>query len=338
MRIGLTYDLRDEYLRAGFDPEAAAEFDSAETITGIEDALAALGHQSDRIGGVRALTRRLAANERWDLVFNIAEGVSGAGREAQVPALLDAFEIPYTFSEPLPLALALHKGLCKTVVRAMGIATPDFAVVERKSDVSRVNLPFPLFVKPMAEGSSKGISARSCVRTTHELADVCGELLQRFRQPVLVERFLPGREFTVGILGTGANADALGVLEVLVRSEAEPGAYSYANKVAYEARVHYRLSEDAAACAARDTALAVWRALGCRDAGRVDLRCDENGAPAFMEVNPLAGLHPQHSDLVILCRMCGLSYRHLIGAIVDSAASRIGGREGAALAPSDAAH
>src|SRR5262245_11328722 len=135
MKIGLTYDLREEYLAAGYSALETAEFDRADTIGAIEDALRELGHHPDRIGHVRQLTARLAVGDRWDLVFNICEGLHGCGREAQVPALLDAFAIPYTFSDPLRMALCLHKGLTKVIVRDAGVPTAPFAVVERLDDL-----------------------------------------------------------------------------------------------------------------------------------------------------------------------------------------------------------
>ena len=204
MTIGLTYDLRHDYLAAGYSQEETAEFDRVDTIEGIESALQALGHETERIGNVKSLVGRLAAGERWDMVFNICEGMFGMGREAQVPALLDAYEIPYTFSDPLILALTLDKGMTKTVVRSVGVPTPDFAVVAAPEDVAAVDLPFPLFAKPVAEGTGKGIDARSKVDSPQQLAAVCRELLAKFSQPVLVETYLPGREFTVGIVGSGA--------------------------------------------------------------------------------------------------------------------------------------
>ena len=193
MRIGFTYDLRDDYLRQGYSEEDTAEFDATETIDAIAAALQTLGHVVDRIGGIKSLATRLAGGDRWDLVFNYAEGMFGLAREAQVPALLDAFQIPYTFSDGLVFALTLHKGLTKHVIRDLGIPTPDFAVVSQVSDVDRVRLPFPLFVKPIASGSSVGISAASHVTDASALATTCRHLLDRFGQPVLVETFLPGR-------------------------------------------------------------------------------------------------------------------------------------------------
>ena len=142
MKIGMTYDLREDYLTKGFSEEETAEFDRPDTIEAIEGALRSLGYQTDRIGNIQDLTRRLAFGDRWDLVFNIAEGLNGYGREAQVPALLDAYGIPYTFSDPLVLALTLHKGMTKRVIRDSGIPTPDFYVVESVSDVDKIDLPF----------------------------------------------------------------------------------------------------------------------------------------------------------------------------------------------------
>src|SRR5262245_26456090 len=158
MRVGLTFDLRDHYLAAGYSAEDTAEFDNIETIEALAGALERLGHEVDRIGTVRQLAQRLVAGDRWDLVFNIAEGLRGIGREAQVPALLDAYEIPYTFSDPMVMGLALHKGMTKHVLRDRGVPTAPFALVADPSDVAAVNLPYPLFAKPVAEGTGKGIT------------------------------------------------------------------------------------------------------------------------------------------------------------------------------------
>lgn len=323
MIIGIAYDLREDYLAEGYSEEETAEFDRPDTVEAIESSLQAMGLETDRIGHVRSLVERLASGQRWDFVFNIAEGVKGYGREAQVPAILDAYGIPYTFSDPLVLALSLHKGMAKHVIRDLGIPTPDFCVVETEREISSIRLPFPLFVKPVAEGTGKGIRAASRVSNHADLLSVGSALLRRFAQPVLVETFLPGREFTVGIAGTGNDAKPLGVMEVLLKDNAEGNAYSYANKKEYEDLVEYRLVNDPAARKAMDVATAAWNGLGCRDAGRVDLRSDAAGIPAFIEVNPLAGLHPVHSDLPILCGLAGIGYQELIGMIIESAFKRL---------------
>jgi D-alanine-D-alanine ligase len=322
LKIGLTYDLRDEYLAEGYSEEETAEFDRKDTIDVLEQSIHKLGYQTDRIGHIKNLINRLATGQRWDMVFNIAEGLRGFGREAQVPAVLDAYDIPYTFSDPLILALTLHKGMTKHVVRNFGIPTPDFAVIEKINDLKMINLPFPLFVKPVAEGTGKGVHTLSKVASHNELFEECERLLEVFKQPVIVETFLPGREFTVGIIGTGEDAYAIGVLEVCLRAHAERDAYSYVNKEKCEDLVEYHLVNDDEAQAAKGIALKAWEKLGCRDAGRVDLRVDAKGIPNFMEVNPLPGLHPEHSDLPILCALADISYSELIAAIVNSAFRR----------------
>ena len=322
LKIGITYDLRDDYLKEGYSFEETAEFDLPDTIEAIEKVILDNGFQADRIGNVKALTRRLAADNRWDLVFNIAEGMYGFGREAQIPALLDAYNIPYTFSDPLGHTISLHKGITKHVLRDFGIPTPDFAVINNESDFDKVNLPFPLFAKPVAEGTSKGITALSKIINREELHQVCKYILQTFKQPALIETYLPGREFTVGILGSGKDAKVLGVIEVILKPTAEQHAYSYENKEHYENLVQYMLVDDGEARQAREIALKAWRYLDLKDAGRVDLRSDANGAPHFMEVNSLAGLNPKRSDLPILCNLLGMSYHVLISSIIESALRR----------------
>jgi D-alanine-D-alanine ligase len=323
LKIGITYDLREDYLIEGYSEEETAEFDRAETIEAIDQTLKELGYRTDRIGHLKSLTRRLAAGDRWDLVFNIAEGLRGFGREAQIPALLDAYDIPYTFSDPLVLALTLHKGMTKHVIRDMGIPTPDFAIIEKEDQITGICLSYPLFAKPVAEGTGKGITAASKINTEKELVEVCRMLLTVFKQPVLVESFLPGREFTVGIIGTGKDAIATDTMEVCLKAQAEPDVYSYINKENCEELVEYRLVYDEEAQQVRETALSAWRGLGCRDAGRMDLRSDRSGRPNFMEVNPLAGLHPQHSDLPIIFNLMGKTFHQLIDMIMHSALKRV---------------
>jgi D-alanine-D-alanine ligase len=324
MKIGITFDLYSEYLALGYDEVAAAEFDSEDTIENIEDSLRRLGHETERIGNVKHLMRLLLDGRRWDLVFNICEGLSGFGREALVPALLDNHEIPYTFSDPLALSVALHKGVAKRVLRDSGVPTPDFSVIEREADLAAVQLPFPLFLKPVAEGSSKGIDAESRVDTRAALESKGRRLLQEFQQPVLVECYLPGREYTVGIIGTGLEAECIGGMEILLKEGAEPGVYSFQNKREYETVVEYRPIDGPLLAACGALALQAWRALGGRDAGRVDLREDAAGQVQVMEVNPLAGLNAVRSDLSILCRLRGISYFEMIRRIMTSVEQRIG--------------
>ncbi len=327
MRIGFTYDLRRDYLQMGYTEEETGEFDSDETIQIIDETIRHLGHDVVRIGNIFRLTERLAAGETWDLVFNITEGLHERSREAQVPALLEAYGIPYTFSDPLTLSLSLDKAMTKGIVRDAGIPTPDFFIVSTletlKQEAEDERIGYPLFVKPLAEGTGKGITTESIVASRKDLTVQCAKLLSSYGQPVLVEAYLPGREFTVGIVGTGEKAKVVGVLEVSLLEKADPLVYSFLNKEFCEERVLYTLVHDPAVIKeASDIALRAYRVLGCRDAGRIDLKADGQGRLYFLEANPLAGLHPTHSDLPILCSQAGLPYPDLLNEIIQSALER----------------
>jgi len=336
MHIALTYDLADDYLTAGFSPDEVAEFDSPPVIDAIDHALRAMGHTTSRVGHVGALLAALARGDArtdhagksgtrgWDLVFNIAEGLSSTGlaREAQIPIILDLYGIPYTFSSPLICALTLDKAMTKRIARDAGLPTPDFAIVHSIADARAVNLPLPLFAKPIAEGSSKGITGASWIKSRDQLERTCADLLQRFRQPVLVETYLPGRELTVGIVGTGPHARPIAALEIHLNERAEPGLYSFENKEHWQDRMTFSLAEGALRDEAFNLALTIYRTLGCRDAARVDLRADAQGRLNFLEINPLPGLHPVKSDLPILARMAGIDYQSLLTQIVNSALER----------------
>jgi D-alanine-D-alanine ligase len=322
MLVGLTYDLRSDYLKEGYSEEETAEFDAEVTIEAIESTLNSLGYRTERIGNLKALVNLINQNKRWDLVFNICEGMFGIGREAQVPAILDAYQIPYVFSDPLVLSLTLHKGHTKRVIRDFGIPTADFAVVETIDDIENIGLPFPLFVKPVAEGTGKGIDSKSMVVSPYQLVENCERLLLNFKQPVLVETYLPGREFTVGIVGTGKKAKVVGVMEIIVTERASEQFYSYNTKENWHDIVEYTLAEGPEFEFCEEIALKAWRALGCRDGGRIDLKMDEKGVPNFIEVNPLAGINPDHSDLPMLARKNGISYQQLMGMIMKSALER----------------
>ncbi|MBF0102698.1 MAG: D-alanine--D-alanine ligase [Desulfobacterales bacterium] len=326
MIIGITYDLRSEYLAAGYTEEQTAEFDKDDTIVSLETALQQLGHQPIRIGNAFQLIKHLMQHERWDLVFNIAEGLNGIGREAQIPSILDLYGIPYTFSDPLVMSLTLHKGLTKRVIRDAGLPTANFMVIERIEKLTDIPFSPPYFVKPIAEGTGKGIAPDSIAHNQKELIAVCQTRLDKYQQPVLVEQFLSGREFTVGIWGTGDQASIIGTIEVILLTHAEPEVYSYINKERCEELVEYKYissEKDPIVKQAETIALDAWKVLGCRDAGRIDIRCDAAGHPFFLEVNPLAGLHPEHSDLPIICNKLGIPYIDLIRTIVDSASQRM---------------
>lgn len=325
LSIALCYDSKEEYLAAGHSALDVMEFDDEGVIAGIEHTLLRLDHQVERVGRGQALAQRLAAGERWDLVFNIAEGLAGRAREAQVPALCELFGQPYTFSDPVTCGVTLDKAWAKRIVRDAGLPTPEFEVVHSASDADRIALEPPLFVKPLAEGSSKGVTRRSIIERRNGIAARCKAMLVDFPEGLLVERFLPGREVTVGVVGNGSASRAIGVMEVLWTERSEARAYTALNKDEYLERVEYRLVEDGGfAAEATRIARAVVAALECRDVARVDLRADATGRLGFLEVNPLPGLHPVRSDLPIMARLAGIAYDDLVSAVVDAAATRCG--------------
>jgi D-alanine-D-alanine ligase len=303
MRLGLTYNIKP----ADAKDDQFEEFDSLETIEALEAAIQAAGHEPIRLGWGLEMLEALG-RERVDGVFNIAEGVGGRGRESQVPAVLEMLGIPCTGSDALAIALTLDKALAKIVAKSAGIATAPWFVDHAAQPVT-----FPLFAKPAAEGSSMGITERSLCRDQREL-DAAIERLSKYG-PVLVEEFLPGDEFTVGIIG----GEVLGVMQVLPRGDDKDFIYSLDVKRDYLNRVEYKLVD---APDVAEVALQVWRAFNLRDVARIDIRRDRNGIANFVEVNPLPGVHPINSDLVILARLAGISHEVLIGRIIDAAIKR----------------
>jgi D-alanine-D-alanine ligase len=303
LHLGLTYNLKP----AGAEGDRFEEFDSVETIDALESAIRAAGHEPIRLGWGLEMLEALQ-RERVDGVFNIAEGVGGRGRESQVPAVLEMLGIPCTGSDALAIALTLDKALAKVVAKSAGIATAPWFV-----DDAPKPLTFPVFAKPAAEGSSIGITERSLCHDQTEL-DAAIERISKYG-PVLVEEFLPGDEFTAGIV----DGEVLGVMQVLPRGDKKDFIYSLDVKRDYLNRVDYLLV-DAPDVAA--VALDVWRAFGLRDVARIDIRRDRNCVANFVEVNPLPGVHPINSDLVILARLAGISHQELIGRIVAAAIKR----------------
>jgi D-alanine-D-alanine ligase len=208
--------------------------------------------------------------------------------------------------------------------RSNGLHTAGFEVIRNTADLENCKLNFPLFAKPIAEGTGKGITDRCRISSGEQLRCVCNDLLSKYKQPVLVEEFLPGREFTTAILGTGSNARVLGTMEVEIIDKSNGSIYSYENKELCDKFCKYHRPTDQVARAVERLALDSHRVLGCRDASRVDIRCDNAGAPCFMEINPLAGLHPSHSDLPMIATQEGMSYKELLDSIIKSAMTRSG--------------
>ena len=322
MMIGLTYDLRSWYLGRGYTMDETAEFDKEETISSLESVLNSLGYETERVGNVFELVEKLAAGRKWDLVFNIAEGLYGDGRESVVPALLDQYRIPYVFSGPVIMGISLNKFYARLLIDAAGVPVCPGIMVSAPEEIKNAaSLTYPLFAKPVAEGTGKGITTKSKVSNGKELEDICLHLLKTYSQPVLVEEYLPGREFTVGVTGNGAGTEIVGGMEVICKDNLP---YSRDVKENYETIVEYRLIDEDMKSECYRVALDAWKALGGVDAGRIDLRADRNGRICFIEANPLAGLNPVHSDLPMLARMNGMKFEELMSRILKSAIKRNG--------------
>lgn len=319
MKVGLTFDLRSWYLDRGYSMEDTAEFDKMDTVNALEAAIRNMGFDTEKIGNAFQLIEALAAGKRWDLVFNIAEGLYGDGRESVVPAILDQYKIPYVFSGPVILGVSLNKYLTRLIVASAGVPVSPGMLISKPEDVLKCNLQYPLFIKPVSEGTGKGITEKSLLKTPADLKEIAEFLLKRFEQPALVEEYLPGREFTVGIIGSGDDAYPVGGMEIICRDNLP---YSIEFKENYQEFCKYIPIGNDFAEESQHVALEVWKALGGLDAGRVDVKTDRNGRICFMEVNPLAGLHPIDSDLPILSGFSGIKYQDLIERIVGSAMKR----------------
>jgi D-alanine-D-alanine ligase len=322
MKVGLTFDLRSWYLDRGYSMDETAEFDKQETVDALSDSLKKMGHETEPIGNAFQLIEALAAGKKWDMVFNIAEGLYGDGRESVVPAILDQYKIPYVFSGPVIMGLSLNKHLAKVIVSAAGVPVSPGVLVNSTEDLDKKDLNYPLFVKPVSEGTGKGITARSLVRNVSELKEMVEWILKEFLQPALIEEYLPGREFTVGVVGTGDEAKVIGGMEVMC---ADNLPYSVEVKENYQNYCTYAPLDKDIEEECKAVALGAWKALDAVDAGRVDLKADRNGRICFIEANPLAGLNPVHSDLPILARMYGIEYQNLMEMIMDVAIRRVKG-------------
>lgn len=319
-----------------------AEWDAPETIAAVEQALSGLG-EVIRLEATPDFPQRLR-DARPDIVFNMAEGLSGQNREAHVPAICEFFGVPYSGSDPFTLSLALHKARTKQLLQFYGIPTAPFALVDSLAETRAVRraslLRYPLFAKPVQEGSSKGITERSYIRDGDELLAVVAELLEVYEQPVLLEEFLPGAEFTCGVLGNGKDARVLPLVGIRfdVLPEGALPIYGFEAKWIWDrpdqplrmfdcpAPIDDRLRD-----AIEDVTLRAYRAIGCRDWSRVDVRLDARGVPNVVEINPLPGILPDPEDNSCLPKAAaaaGMSYDELIQSCLIAAAKRQGVRLG----------
>ena len=332
MDIGIAFDLKADHQDAadGGPDDRLEEYDSIATVEAIAAALHELGHRPRAIGGGRRFVEALLARPP-ELVFNIAEGRGTRSREAHVPAVCEMLGVPVTHSDPLTLAVTLDKAMAKRLAASAGVATPRFAVVEGAGELAGLDLAWPRIAKPLFEGSSIGIRKSSRAGDPASLAREVERIARDYAQPVLVEEFCTGPEFTVGVLGTGTGARAIGAMEIVPRrGRPEEFVYSLEVKRDYQNEVEYHVPprRDARTVGrVLELAVAAHRALGCRDVSRVDVRLDADDQPRFLEVNPLPGLNPVTGDLVILSGRSGLPYRELVGAIVAGALAREPRRE-----------
>ena len=333
LRVGLTYNLRKE-ITPELPEDFYVEFDEETTVSAIAEALEMGGCDVVRIEADEEAYFKLKTLKP-NIVFNIAEGLRGESRESHIPAMLEMLNIPYTGSGPETLAIALNKALTNWVLKANGIPSTNFQVFKRTDDKLRKNLKFPLIVKPLAEGSSKGVRNDSLVKDEGSLRRKISWLIKTYKQPALVEEFLPGREFTVGLIGNEKPV-VLPIVEILVDKLPEGANPIYS----YEAKWVWDTPDkplDILRCPAgipsnleaklRDIAIKTFRVLRCRDVCRIDVRLDRYGEPCIMEVNPLPGLIPNpdaHSALPTAARVAGYSYDELICTILWYALERYG--------------
>lgn len=329
MRIGITFNLKSDILpppETILAEDQNEEFDSPETVEAIRQVLVDEGHEVFLLGGDLGVVEKIR-QMRIDFVFNIAEGFLGRSREAHIPSVLEMLRIPYSGSDPLGLAVTLDKVLTKRLALSLSIPTPKFWVLDGEEDLEKVPDRFPLFVKPAWQGSSKGIRRSSRVESRMELAREAERLFSHYAaEPVLVEEYIPGREFTVGVLGNGS-PEVLGMMEIAFQDCAQKDFfYSLEVKRNWKKEVEYRFP----ACLEThqeqgivESALRLFRALGLRDVARFDFRINPDEEKYyFLEANPLPGLSPDSGDLVLLAQRKGWSYRDLILKITHSAMSR----------------
>jgi len=324
MRIGITYDLKSDTSPGPDQPDDfQEEFDSPVTIEAIAAVLRAADHEVIKLGDGRELIKRLLSDPP-DFVFNMAEGEGiGRSREARVPAVLEMLGIPYTGSDPLTLAVTLDKECAKRLVASTGVAVPKDCGVSYDDEGEMYGGPYPAIVKPAWEGSSKGIRDGCIVDNLEAQIKAISSLQRNHRQPVMVEEFIPGDEVTVGVYGNDPPR-ILGAMRVLPRRPTERFVYSvevkrdFRNQVRYEcppALPPYQVE------AIERAALSAYEVLGCRDVARVDFRM-RGRTPYFLEANPLPGLNPESSDLVILADLVGWTYGQLIESILKAALVR----------------
>ncbi len=313
LKVGLTYNLRRDVPTANEDDQA--EYDDLETVLQIKAALEGAGCEVLLMEATSCIVSILQSQD-IDIVFNFAEGLKGRGREAHIPALLNLLSIPFTGSDETTLAVALVKALTKIIVSHANVRTPNFQLFFGKNDKLKKSLKFPLIVKPNAEGSSKGIIDNSIATNHEELASLVERVTSLYKQPALVEEYIEGREFTVGILGNGDSLEVLPIMEVHFDKPGSRGFYSYRVKkhssdfVAYTCPASLTPGEEKSI---KKLAVNVFKSLQCNDVARIDLRMSAvDNKPYFIEINPLPGLADGFSDLPLIAEAAGTGFNRPI--------------------------
>lgn len=323
IRVGVVFNIKRIKPSYGGANDEEAEFDSPATIEAIANAIRSHGHEVILMEATPELASSIHPGV-VDVVFNVAEGLRGRSRESQVPALLDLCDIPYTGSDPATLLLAMDKGLAKRIVRQAGLPTPNWFVMHSAKDKLPRDFRYPVVVKPIAEGSSKGVLPKSVAENEVSLREATKILIERYPVGVIVEEFLPGREFTVGLLGEN-RVRVLPPMEIIFRADLRNPIYTFDHKLNFNDEVRYDAPARVDAPLLKQiekVAKGAFQALGCRDVARVDLRMDAQGVVNFIECNPLPGLAPKWSDLCMIAQSAGMDYNALIGEILAPALRR----------------
>ncbi len=329
--VGITYDLKSDWKRSSDDPiDAAAELDGQRTVKCLKTALESAGHKVVLIGGARALIDRIMADDlKVDIVLNISEGFKGRNRESQVPAILDLYNIPFAGADALTLGITLDKVVAKKCFIAEGIPTPRYFKADGTDNGEQLNtIGFPLFVKTLHEGTSKGITKSSRVENSQQLKAQVDHICRTYKQPALVEEFIKGTEFTVAVIGNNPPV-AMPVVQYAIDGKTALGNEFYSYHHVAEKLVEYicpaPIDEKLALCL-QDLAVRAYKAVDCRDFGRVDFRVDGKGRPFVLEINPLPNLGPD-DVFGVFGKVIGMSYNQIINKIIDEALTRVGLQE-----------
>ena len=325
--VGITYDLKSDWQGSSNDPiDAAAELDGHKTIESLKTALESAGHKVVLIGGARQLIDRVTnGNLKVDLVLNISEGFQGRNRESQVPAILDLYNIPFVGADALTLGVTLDKVVAKKCFIADGIPTARYFKATLEDDLSVLNtIGFPLFVKTLHEGTSKGITENSRVENFEQLKVQVEHICHNYNQPALVEEFIKGTEFTVAVIGNNP-PQPMPVVQYAIAGKTQLGNEFYSYRHVAEKLVEHICPapiDEKLVHRLQDLAVRVYKSVDCRDFGRVDFRVDQAGNPYVLEINPLPNLNPD-DVFVLFGKAKGMSYDQIINKIIDEALVRL---------------